>query len=197
MTIEDIRLEECAGWYFDEESGWIRHTSGEFFCVQGLRVGRSSTREVGDKGWDQPILTQIGFDGGILGIVRKRFSGVPHYLIEAKAEPGNYELVQMSPTVQATFSNLKRAHQGKKPSFAEYFEDPEGNGASVLYRGWLSEDGGRLHRKRNLGLLIELVEEAELEAPPTFIWMSMWQIKECLKENAWVNPHVRGIIAHL
>ena len=27
--------------------------------------------------------------------------------------------------------------------------------------------------------------------------MSMWQIKESLKYNAWVNPHVRGLISNL
>ena len=29
-----------------------------------------------------------------------------------------------------------------------------------------------------------------------FIWMSMWQIKECLKFDSWINPHIRGIISH-
>ncbi len=197
MEVDDISLRECKGWRFDEDSGWLRHDSGEFFYVQGIRVGRAASREVGSQGWDQPIVTQVGFDGGILGLARKRISGVPHYLVEAKAEPGNYELVQMSPTLQATFSNLERAHRGRKPHFAEFFEEPEVNGATVLYRQWLSEDGGRLYRKRNLGMLVELPEEMALELPPSFVWMSMWQIKECLKENAWVNPHIRGIIAHL
>ena len=197
MTLEDIPLDACAGWRLDPDTGWLRHESGEFFYVQGIRVGRTASREAGSEGWDQPIVTQVGFDGGILGLARKRISGVPHYLVEAKAEPGNYELVQMSPTLQATFSNLERAHLGRKPHFAEFFEEPEVNGATVLYRQWLSEDGGRLYRKRNLGMLVELPEEMALELPPSFIWLSMWQIKECLKENAWVNPHIRGIIAHL
>jgi oxidase EvaA len=139
----------------------------------------------------------VGYDGGILGLLRRRINGVPHYLIEAKAEPGNYELVQMSPTIQATFSNLKRAHKGRAPLFSRLFEQPEENGATVLYRQWLSEDGGRLYRKRNLAMLIEVPEPTQIELPPTFIWMSMFQIKECLRENAWVNPHVRGIIAHI
>jgi len=197
MSTEDIPLTECRGWYLDSATGWLRHESGEFFFVQGLRVRQTETREIGEQGWDQPILTQVGYDGGILGILRKRFNAVPHYLIEAKAEPGNFERVQLSPTVQATFSNLRRAHGGRKPRFAQYFEEPERVGATVLYRQWLSEDGGRLHRKRNLGMLVEVPEESHIDLPATFIWMSMWQIKACLHENAWVNPHVRAIIAHL
>jgi len=42
----------------------------------------------------------------------------PHYLVQAKAEPGNYGLVSLSPSVQATFSNLERAHGGRAPTFA-------------------------------------------------------------------------------
>lgn len=197
MSVEDIPLTECAGWHRNPDNGWIEKDDGEFFYVQGVRIRQSADREVGAGGWDQPILTQVGYDGGIVGILRKRFDGVPHYLIDAKAEPGNYEVVQMSPTLQATFSNLKRAHGGRKPAFAEYFETPEEVGATVLFRQWLSEDGGRLHKKRNLGMLVEVPEDAEVEAGPTFLWMSLWQIKECLQENAWVNPHIRGVISPL
>ena len=103
----------------------------------------------------------------------------------------------MSPTLQATFSNLKRAHAGRKPRFAELFEEPDMNGATVLYSQWLSEDGGRLHLKRNRGMLVEVAEATSIDAPDSFRWVSMWQIKECLNYNAWVNPHIRGIIAHI
>jgi dTDP-4-dehydro-6-deoxy-alpha-D-glucopyranose 2,3-dehydratase len=196
MSVNDISLAECRGWHVDPLTGWFHHDSGRFFLVQGIRTSHADFRESG-KGWDQPILTQVGLDGGILGIIRKRIEGVPHYLIEAKTEPGNYERVQLSPTVQATFSNLQRAHGGRKPHFSEYFLEPASHGAIVHYDNWLSEDGGRLNRKRNKGMLIELPEESVLEHDQSFKWMSMWQIKECLHENAWVGPHIRGIIAHL
>ena len=197
MSVEDIPLREAAGWTIDHDTGNIGHDSGDFFTVHGLRVRQTATREVGGGGWDQPILEQVGYDGGLLGIIRKRFDGVPHYLIEAKAEPGNYEIIQMSPTLQATFSNLRRAHGGRKPRFAEVFEEPESVGATVLYAQWLSEDGGRLHKKRNFGMLVEVPDSYDPDLTEDFIWMSMYQIKACLHENAWVNPHIRGIIAHL
>jgi oxidase EvaA len=197
MKIEDIPLRDTRGWIIDPDTGNVTHESGEFFSVHGIRVTESSGREVGARGWDQPILEQIGYDGGLLGILRKRFLGVPHYLIEAKAEPGNYEVLQLSPTLQATFSNLRRAHKGRKPRFAEYFEDPGSNEATVLYRQWLSEDGGRLHKKRNMGMLVEVPEAHQIPVPEGFLWLSMYQIKALLQENALVNPHIRGIIAHL
>lgn len=196
MVVTDIPLKQCNMWDVDDETGDIRHTSGEFFSVHGIHVDLDS-REVGKGGWDQPILTQVGYDGGLLGILRQRFDGVPHYLIEAKAEPGNYERLQFSPTLQATFSNLKRAHQGRKPLFAEVFEFPESVSGNVLYDQWMSEDGGRLHLKRNRGMLVEVPDGYVGKIPSGFIWLSMWQIKELLQEDAWVNPHIRGIISNL
>ena len=49
-------------------------------------------------------------------MIRKKIKGIPHYLTEAKFEPGNYNKIQISPSVQATYSNLNRVHKGKKNS---------------------------------------------------------------------------------
>jgi len=46
-------------------------------------------------------------------------------------------------------------------------------------------------------MLVEVPEGTIGEVPAGFIWMSMFQIKACLQLDAWVNPHIRGIIAHL
>ena len=193
IKVKNIPLNHCRNW--EMKKGNYVHKSGEFFKVTALRVSETKSREVDE--WDQPILTQVGYDGGILGLIRKRFFGVPHYLIEAKLEPGNYKFVQLSPTLQATFSNLRRAHRGRKPYFEEYFDLKRKKSRKVLYKQWLSEDGGRLNKKRNLGIIIEIPEKIKLKISKDFIWMSMWQIKESLKYNAWVNPHVRGLISTL
>jgi oxidase EvaA len=196
MHVAEIPLNECSGWLIEEKTGNITHESGSFFKIEGLRTSLSAHREV-KNGWDQPILTQIGYDGGLLGILRKRINGIPHYLLEAKAEPGNYGIVLLSPTLQATFSNLERAHGGNKPKFAELFENPEKYNATVLFSNWMSEDGGRLYKKRNKGILIEVTDDMEFDIHQTFNWFSLWQIKELIKEDAWVSPHIRSIISHL
>jgi len=198
MEISEIPLNELDGWATDEKTGNISHKSNDFFIVRGLRV-RTKSREVAT-GWDQPILEQVGFDGGLLGIIRQRFSGVPHYLCEAKMEPGNYGKVQLSPSLQATFANIKKSHGGRKPYFLEIFENPkEGTDEfHILFDAWLAEDGGRLNLKRNRGMLVEIPEEYELKIPSdNFIWLSLYQIKKLLSENAWINPHIRGILAHV
>ena len=125
LKVNYIPVKSLSDWYVNEKTGDIAHTSGDFFTVKGLRVTVSSReREIG---WDQPILEQVGFDGGILGIIRQRFNGIPHYLCEAKEEPGNYGKVQISPSLQATFANLNQAHGGRKPNFADIFLNLEKN----------------------------------------------------------------------
>lgn len=197
ITIEDIPINEMEHWKIDKTTGNISHTTKDFFSIHGIRI-TTNVREV-TGGWDQPIIRQTGYDGGLLGMIRQRFNGVPHYLCEAKMEPGNYDKVQLSPTLQATFSNLKKSHNGRKPHFSDYFENTNKyNGIITLFDAWLSEDGGRLYLKRNRGILLEIPEGYEIEIPnDNFIWLSLYQIKAMLKENAWINSHIRGILAHV
>ena len=197
LEVLDIPLNNLKDWYRDHETGNIQHKSKDFFVIHGVRV-KARTRET-EIGWDQPILEQVGYDGGLLGIIRQRFDEVPHYLCEAKEEPGNYGKVQISPTLQATYSNLNQAHGGRKPNFSEFFINKDSNSTvTTLFEAWLAEDGGRLYLKRNKGMLVEVDQSCQIELPnQNFIWLSLFQIKELLKEDAWVNPHVRGILAHV
>jgi oxidase EvaA len=197
MSTEVIPLTECIGWSFDDKMETFCHESGEFFKIEGIRVHTSPSREV-QNGWDQPIVTQIGYDGGILGLLRMRVNGIPHYLVEAKAEPGNPDGVQICPTLQATFSNLNRAHGGRKPRFSEYFENLENTSHNILFRQWFSEDGGRLNKKRNLGIIIEVdFRDSLLSQPNNFKWVSLYQLKKLISLNSYVSPHIRSLVSTL
>ena len=112
--ITPIPISELRGWNYVDDR--ICHHSGKFFSIDGIRIS-TNYRDI--KNWDQPIINQpeIGF----LGIIVKKFDGIYHFLMQAKIEPGNLNLVQLSPTLQATRSNYTRVHQGASPKYLEYF----------------------------------------------------------------------------
>jgi len=193
MIVEEIGINELDKWNVDPNSGNIKHQSGGFFEVIGVKASNTFDREVGKKGWTQPMIAKN--PGGILGIIMKRISGIPHYLLQAKAEPGNIGKLQLSPTLQATTSNLLKAHGGAKPLFAEYFDDE--NNPKIIYAKWQSEDGGRFHLKSNYNMIVEVKEDVELKIPDSFIWVTLYQIKQLMQIENFVGPHVRGIISYL
>ena len=193
MIVEEIGINDLDKWNVDSNSGNINHESSGFFDVIGVRASNTFDREVGKKGWTQPMIAKN--PGGILGIIMKRINGIPHYLLQAKAEPGNIGKLQLSPTLQATTSNLLKAHGGVKPLFAEYFDNE--NNPKIIYAKWQSEDGGRFHLKSNYNMIIEVNEDEELKIPDSFIWVTLYQIKQLMKIENFVGPHVRGIISYL
>jgi oxidase EvaA len=62
----------------------VRHKSGQFFGIEGVRTESGVLREVAS--WDQPIYTQP--EGGILDLIAREHAakGV-EFLLYAKAEP--------------------------------------------------------------------------------------------------------------
>ena len=192
--VKKIDLSDCSNWIMNKKT--ISHKSNKFFKVEALRISNSYNREV-TGGWDQPILTEPGYTGGILGLLRKEINGTPHYLINAKFEPGNYRLIQLSPTLQATFSNISKAHGGNTPRYLKYFNQLQQNDCKVIFKQWFSEEGGRLRNKRNMGILVNHNSHKIIKIDSDFKWVTLRQIKELIFENAMVNPHLRGLVSFI
>jgi len=186
--VKTIHLEEMKHWIYDKKKGVIKHSSGEFFKIEGKRI-LNSQREV--KKWDQPFMTQIGFKGGIIGLVRANINNIPHYLVDAKFEPGNYNNIQLSPSLQATYSNINRIHLGEKNKVVKkYFT----KNFTTIRKFWVTEDGGRLFKKRNLHWIIQYNGRINLPSK-TFKWLTLWEINRFIKQGSLVGPHLRSILS--
>lgn len=184
--IKKINLDKMMKWNYDIKNGQYYHQSKSFFKIEGYRTLNAS-REV--KHWDQPFITQVGFIGGIIGLIRKKFNGLPYYLTEAKFEPGNYNKIQISPSVQATYSNLNRVHKGKKNQIISHLLK-----SKTLVRKLQSEDGGRFMNKRNLHWIVETNKEIKIDKKK-FKWLTLWEIKKLSTLKSIVSPHLRSIIS--
>jgi len=184
--INQIPISSLKDW--KEEDGSIRHNSGKFFSIDGINV----TTNFGlVESWDQPIINQpeIGF----LGFITKKIDGVLHFLLQAKIEPGNLNIVQLSPTLQATRSNYTRVHQGSYPLYLEYFTGEKD--VIVLIDQLQSEQGARFLQKRNRNIIIEIDKDDSIEIFENFIWLSLGQIKELLNYPNVVNMDTRTVIS--
>ena len=116
--VEEIPFNALDGWFFDENSGNLYHETKKYFSVEGMIV-KTNFYQVGQ--WMQPIINQPEI--GILGLITKIVDNERYFLLQIKFEPGNINTLQFSPTVQATESNYRRTHAGKKTEFLEYFID--------------------------------------------------------------------------
>jgi oxidase EvaA len=177
------------GWHFAEDTGNLVHRSGRFFSVEGVHVTTDSG-PVGE--WYQPIMRQP--EVGVLGLLVKEFDGVLHFLMQAKMEPGNPNLLQLTPTVQATRSNYTKVHQGADVKYIEYFVEPQGRGR-VLSESLQSEQGSWFLRKANRNTVVEALDEVEVH--PDFCWLTLGQIGELLRQDNVVNMDSRSVLATL
>ncbi|HEY9369546.1 MAG TPA: NDP-hexose 2,3-dehydratase family protein [Streptomyces sp.] len=186
FRVDRIPFAELDGWSFEPGTGNLVHRSGRFFTVEGLHVtlGEGPFPE-----WQQPIINQP--EVGILGILAKEFDGVLHFLMQAKMEPGNPNLLQLSPTVQATRSNYTKVHRGADVKYLEHFVGADRG--RVIADVLQSEHGAWFHRKANRNMIVETREEVPLD--PDFCWLTLGQIGELLRRDNVVNMDSRTVLA--
>ena len=112
LNVTKVNLNSLKDWKFNKKE--IFHKSKRFFKIIGVRIKSNFYK----KNWDQPIISQSEI--GILGIIKNIKTN--KYLLQAKAEPGNINKIQISPTVQATKSNYTRVHGGKEIPYLRFFK---------------------------------------------------------------------------
>lgn len=184
VSLKNISLDECSPWFYDEDEGCIRNEKDSFFRIYGIR--RVAEERVMT---EQPIIEQSEI--GFLGILCCKINGIWHYLMQAKIEPGNVNVVQLSPTLQATKSNFTRKHGGNQPCFLEYFLNMKTE--DIIVDQIQSEQSSRFLKKRNRNV-ITVVHEI-LEEPESHRWMTLAQIKKMMKHDNLVNMDTRTVLS--
>jgi oxidase EvaA len=186
-----VPLEDLRGWSRDARNGNIVHETGRFFSVIGIhcrhRVDRLEIE------WDQPIIEQP--ETGILGILAKQINGILHFCLQAKVEPGNIGTIQLSPTVQATYSNYTAVHGGTTPLFLEHFISPQTE--QIIFAKMQSEDGGRFLYKSNRNMIVHAGDDFPDELPDGFIWLTLRQVASLFEQHNLVNACARSILSSL
>lgn len=186
FRLEQIPFDQLRKWSFHSDTGNLIHDSGRFFSIEGIHA-RTNWGSVPE--WEQPIINQpeIGF----LGFITRKMDGVLHFLVQAKMEPGNINMIQLAPTLQATRSNFTRVHEGKTPRYLEYFTDR--SRSRVLVDALQSEQGARFLQKRNRNIIIEVQDDVETHED--YCWMTLGEILAALRHDNLVNMDARTVLS--
>jgi oxidase EvaA len=185
LRIEKIPVSDISGWILSDTE--IRHEKGKFFKVIPVEV-EIENREV--KVWNQPLVEPT--QEGICGFIIKEINGIIHFLVQAKLECGNHDIIEMAPTVQCLTGNY-RDSDVKAPPFLDYFLQAEGK--TYLVNTLQSEEGGRFFREQNRNMLLEVGEEFPVEIPENYCWLTLNQLKTFLKFNNFLNIQARSLIS--
>jgi len=188
FLVTKIPLSDLQDWHIEPETGNLAHKSGRFFRIEGVNV---KTNFGPTHQWMQPIINQPEI--GILGFITKKINGLLHFLVQAKMEPGNINILQLSPTVQATRSNYTQVHGGNRPPYLDYFIDR--SKARVLVDQLQSEQGSRFLRKRNRNIIVEVEEMAQLEILQDYCWLTLGQLFELMSVDNLVNMDSRTVLS--
>ena len=184
-----INLNKCKGWHLDSKNN-LYHESRQFFKVTGVETKGAFGREVNS--WTQPILTQK--HGGVLAFISRQTSKFgTQFLIDAKIEPGDDSIIKISPSFQATQSNMNRAHGGKRPNFYDIVM--QNKGAELIYYTIHNEEGARFWKKSNWNVIVRLKNPFDKRVKGSnYKWVSLKQLKKLALRNRCVNPFVKTIL---
>ncbi|MFI7025945.1 NDP-hexose 2,3-dehydratase family protein [Micromonospora sp. NPDC049900] len=177
-----LPLDDVPGWITGAEEPALTHGSGRFFAVRGHRV----RTEDGRHSWMQPMVDQPEI--GLLAIAVTRSDRGYAALVQAKAEPGNINGIQLSPTVQATRSNRERVHGGRPVPYLDLFDPAT---ADVVVDSRQSEHGGVFWRKRNRVMIVRTPRFAPQEG---FRWIDLADLLALLHDDDLVHADTRAVL---
>ena len=189
LVVEKIPLREVDGWQVTENE--IVRPDRRFFRVLGVDV-TIENREVST--WCQPLVQPM--QQGLSVLFAQRRHGLLHFLLQAKVECGNFDVVELAPTIQCQTGDWRQAPIGAIPAFLQEFDSGRLPGMTVV-DALQSEEGGRFYHEQNRNVVFLLDEGVELDMPKNFTWLTLGQVKEFLRFNNYLNIQVRSLVAAL
>jgi oxidase EvaA len=185
LTVERIPLKYVQEWVVDDT---IHHRDDKFFSVVGIQF-ETHGREVAT--WGQPLVQQR--QEGIVVFIVKEIDGVLHFLVQGKVEVGNFDVAEMAATIQCVTGTYRDASKNECPPFLEYVLNarPE----QVRFASMQSEEGGRFFQEQNYTAIIEADEDFPKDVPRNYIWMTLGQLRQCIRYNNFVNAQARCLLS--
>jgi oxidase EvaA len=183
LTVTSKSIMNLNSWIVSDTD--IHHVSNSFFKVIATNV-KISNREVSS--WSQPLI--LPAQQGLICFVIKFINNTLHFLVQAKVEPGNFDIVELAPTVQCMTGSYEDFEQ---VPFLKYVLNATAE--QILHDSLQSEEGGRFYHEENRNMLILADESINDNLPLNFKWISFSQLTTFLKFNNFLNIQARSLIS--
>ena len=185
ISIKSVSIFDIANWQVTADE--IRHKDNKYFKVIAAQV-EISNREVTN--WSQPLVEPL--QDGIIAFIVKKINGVYHFLVQAKLECGNFDIIEMAPTVQCVTGSY--SNSSDVPYLSYVINAPP---SQIRFDTLQSEEGGRFYREQNRSMIIEAKEGFSVEVPKNYIWLTLNQLNYFVKFNNYVNIQARSLISSI
>jgi oxidase EvaA len=186
LEVSRIPLNGVGKWVKTDTE--IHHEDHKYFSVIAAQV-HISNREV--TSWSQPLVKSA--QEGLIAFIIRNIGGVMHFLVQAKIEAGNFDILELAPTVQCLTGNYRKGQSEYEVPFIQtVLEAPEDK---ILFKTMQSEEGGRFYREQNLNMIVEVGEEFPVDVPENFQWMTLNQLYAFIRFNNYLNIQARSLLA--
>jgi dTDP-4-dehydro-6-deoxy-alpha-D-glucopyranose 2,3-dehydratase len=186
LDVKSIPLKSVQGWVRDEDA--IHHQDNKYFSVIAANV-LISNREV--TSWSQPLVRSA--QEGLIAFIIRPINGVIHFLVQAKIEAGNFDILELAPTVQCLTGNYRKGlNEYEVPFIQDVLQAPA---SGIVYNAMQSEEGGRFYQEQNLNRIVLVDERFPVEVPENYCWMTLSQLYTFIKFNNYLNIQARSLIA--
>jgi oxidase EvaA len=174
LDAKSIPLAEVRNWMITEDE--IVHETREHFSVIAVSV-EAGQREV--RRWTQPLLKDAS--RGLHGFITQKHASILHFLVQAKVEPGNFDVVDLAPTISRSNVDFLRGRTSGIPFLDRLLAAPP---EEVRYSVIQSEEGGRFFQMENHNTIIEIDKSDALDLPDHYTWMTLGQLLQFLERGS-------------
>ena len=144
LEISKVPLYKMKDWDVSEYE--IYHKENKYFKVIAVDV-EIDNREVVN--WCQPMIEPA--QEGLCAFICKKIKGILHFLVQAKLECGNLDVIELAPTVQCLTGNYKENGKNNLP-FLEYVLTAKKD--QIYIDTMQSEEGGRFYQEQNRNMIV-------------------------------------------
>lgn len=187
LQIEKIPLNAISEWNVSDTE--ISRYDDKYFKVIATEV-RISNREVAQ--WTQPLIQPSS--KGLIAFIAKKIQGIYHFLVQAKLECGNLDILEMAPTVQCLTGDLEVFDHTEVPFLSTVLN---ANDSMIFTDSLQSEEGGRFFQEQNRNTIIIVGDDFPEEVPDNYFWLTFNQLHSFLKYNNYLNIQARSLIASI